>query len=386
MSSRIQSFLSLAALVLVLAPFARAQEKEGKESLNQQAISALQAKKYDEGIALLTRILSIPGQEKDNGTAYNIACGYSLKADVEKGFEWLEKAVDWGWGDGTGTLVGESAPKSHVEMTKSDPDLENLRKDPRFEKLMERMAKTAEARAAKVKKGEEYAKTAAVYIPEKIASLPEMPVLVVLHDQGSTKDEVIKGKWKAVADELGFALIAPSGKILVGDDPEKGMAWFNDPKEYFEKPVHDAFSAFKKDHPIDKAKVVIAGDGLGGFAALKVGIGSPGYYKGVVSLNGGINADVMASKAPTAGKMGLRVRILLDEAAVKKMAAEGVKDADPAKIAAGWSQSLQTWGIGGDVKTFTAEKGDEQLKPLLVEAVKSVLPEKTAAAEAGAPK
>jgi len=374
----------LLALVL-LSPFAGAQEKESADVLNRKAIDALTAKKYDEGAELLLRILAIPGREKDNGTAYNLACAYSLKGELDKGFEWLGKAVDWGWGPGSGTLVGSTKTIPHTEMTKTDPDLENLRKDPRFEPLMERMTKAVELREAMKKKGEEYAATAAIYIPEKVKALAEMPVLIVLHDAGSTKDAVVAGPWKAIADELGFALIAPSGKILVGDEPEKGMTWIEDLASYkakywsFEKPATDAITAFKKEHPTDKSRIAIAGEGVGGLLALNTAIGSPGLIKGVVALNSGPNPDLMAAKAPTAGKMGLRARILIEAAALSKLASDaGQKEEDGPKIVAGWTKLLQTWGITGEARTISGDAA--ATKAAILEALKAVL-ERDPAAE-----
>ena len=181
-------------------------QKPTKQQLNQDAITAFQAKKYDDGIALLMKILE--QEPKDNGTAYNLACGYALKGDTDKGFEWLGKAVDWGWGTGQGTLVGSTVQTSNLEMTKTDPDLASLRKDPRWDALIARISPKA-----------------ATYIPEKIKAAKEMPLLVVLHDAGSTKDQVVAGRWKAVADELGYALLAPEGPVALGD-AAKGTSWY----------------------------------------------------------------------------------------------------------------------------------------------------------------
>lgn len=376
----------LATLVFVLAaPVAFAQEGETRESLNTKAIQALVAKKYDEGIALLDRVLVLA--PKDKGTAYNLACANSLKGDLDKAFEWIDKAAEWGWGEGDGTIYGLEAKGkiSEIEMLKQDADLENVRKDPRFEKAIEKMAKANEVREARRKAGEEYAATAAIHIPEKAKDLAEMPILVVLHDAGSTKDAVVAGRWKEIADELGFALIAPSGKLLVAEEPAKGMTWYDDFAAYkakywtFEKPVTDAIAAFKKEHPIDKSRVVIAGEGLGASVALNTAIGNPGMIKGAVALNEGVNPDVMAPKAPTAGKMGLRVRILVDPADLsKRMAATGKKEEDGAKAIEGWTKSLQTWGINGEVKTTTADAS--ATKAMIVEAVGAVLAREPAAA------
>jgi len=389
--SRLLTLLVLA--FACLAPFAPAQGQDDYATLNQQAIDQLKAGKLDEGAATLQRILKIPGKEKDSGTAYNLACAYSLKADLDKGFEWLDRAVDWGWGEGSGQLVDAKQQQTHAEMTRTDPDLANLRKDPRFEKLMERMAKAAEAREARRKKAEEYAAAPAVYLPEKVKGLAEMPLLVVLHDAGSTKDAVVAGSWKAIADELGFALVAPSGKVLVGDEPAKGMTWFDDVTAYkarywsFEKPVTDAIAAFKKDHPIDKNRVVIAGEGMGALVALNTAIGNPGSIKGVVAWNGAIEPELMASKAPTAGKMGLRAKILLEPAAFsKRLKGAGKTDEDGAKLVETWTKALQTWGISGDVKVCAADSADPaQMKKLIVEAAQAVLVREAPAPEAKPP-
>jgi predicted esterase len=379
-----------ALVLLALAPFGFAQEKQGKEdilTLNAKVIEELKAKKYDDAIADLMKILEIT--PRDKGTAYNLACAYSLKGELDQAFEWIDQGFEWGWGTGYSTIYGSTERLSEIDMLRKDSDLENVRKDPRFEKLMARMEKLRAAAEALRKKGEEYAATAAVYIPEKVAGLKEMPLLVVLHDAGSTKDEVVKGPWKAIADELGFALVAPSGKVLVGDEPAKGMAWFDNETNYvqkywtFEKPVNDAVTAFKKEHPIDKARVVIAGEGIGGTVALNVAIGWPALYKGAVALNGILVPPIMAQKAPAAGKMGLRVAVLENSVAMVKMLepAGGME-----KALASMNQNLKTWGIQGEVKSFTPDKkAPDQIKKLLVEAIGSVLPAATPA-EAGAPK
>jgi predicted esterase len=366
---------ALLGLVLVaISPSSFAQGKEDYNALNQKAIDALQAKKYDEGVGILMHMLEIVPKSKS--TAYNLACAYSLKGDVDKAFEWLDKGIEWGWGTGQGQIFGDSKPTGEIEMVKTDKDLEAMRKDPRFDKLIERMGKAGEVRKAKLKKGEEYSATAATYLPEKVAGLKEMPVLVVLHDTGSTKDEVVKGRWKAIADELGFALIAPSGKFLVGEEPAKGMAWFETMDEYTAKPsiyemsVNDAVTTFQKSHPIDKTRVVVAGEGIGGLVALDVAINSPAIYKAVVSLNGRFNPQLYAGKAPTAGKMGLKVALLLDSA---KLGKEAEPEGGLEKIVAAENRSLQTWGLSGEAKAFAPDPKDADQKQLLVEAVRSVL-------------
>ena len=357
---------ALLALVFVSVP-AFAQESQDRVALNKRAVEALTAKKYDEGIAILTKLLALT--PKDASTAYNLACAWSCKGDVEKGLEWLGTAVDWGWGRGTGTLVNSPGKQqSHSEMTRADPDFENLRKDPRFEKLLERMDKAGEVHKAALPKGEAFAAAPAIYVPEKAAALKEMPLLVVLHDAGSTKDDVVKGRWKAVADELGFALIAPSGKIPTSDEPAKGMTWYESVDEYSarpypsEKSVNDAVAAFQKEHPLDKAHVVIAGDGVGGLVALRIALVSPGLYKGALTVNSPFVGQLYADKAPNAAKMGLRVALLRDAGS------EGARD-----LAAAQTKSLQAWGLAGEAKTYTPDAKDPGDQHALAEAIRALL-------------
>jgi predicted esterase len=370
----------LLALCLTLAPAAARPGPDNVQELNQKAIAALAAKKYDEGIALFQRILEIAPH--NSGTAYNLACGYSLKNDLDQAYDWLDKASAWGWGSGESQLVGTTQPMSQIEMIRTDPDLENLRRDPRYEAFMRRLEE-------KGKKSTAYAASAAVYIPEKIAQLEEMPLLVVLHDNGSTKDQVIAGRWKAVADEIGTALVAPSGKILLGDDPAQGMAWWDDLQAFqnkswsFEKSIGEAVTAFKKEHKLAQSRVFIAGEGLGSIVAFDVAFGSPGLYKGALGLNGGLLPELLSPRASSAAKAGLKVELWMETSAAQKILPPG-QALD--KLTAHWNQLLETWGVQGRVQSFTlAAQDPHQIDHLLVEGLKrmSVAP---AAIEAGAAK
>lgn len=59
------------------------------------------------------------------GVWYNIACMRSLRGDVKGAVDAFSRALDFGWSD--------------YVFTMNDPDLANLRADPRFEVLAERM-------------------------------------------------------------------------------------------------------------------------------------------------------------------------------------------------------------------------------------------------------
>lgn len=76
--------------------------------------------RYREAIAAFERNVAIA---RNPSSMYNIACGHARLKELDKAFEWLEKALGAG-----------AAFTTNIE---SDPDLENLRADPRFKKMTE---------------------------------------------------------------------------------------------------------------------------------------------------------------------------------------------------------------------------------------------------------
>jgi beta-lactamase regulating signal transducer with metallopeptidase domain/tetratricopeptide (TPR) repeat protein len=74
---------------------------------------------YDEAIEAFRE--AIADGERVEAATYNIACGYALKGDRDRAFEWLEKAMDSGF--------------ELAHYMDKDDDLDGLRSDPRFTQL-----------------------------------------------------------------------------------------------------------------------------------------------------------------------------------------------------------------------------------------------------------
>src|SRR5262249_12039754 len=77
------------------------------------------AERYDEAIEAFQK--SIEDGHKEGASSYNIACGYALKGDADKAFEWLHRAMDAGFE--VSSYLGR------------DDDLESLESDPRWKEL-----------------------------------------------------------------------------------------------------------------------------------------------------------------------------------------------------------------------------------------------------------
>ena len=227
-------------------------------------------------------------------------CGYAKEGEADTAFEWLDKSADWGFGN------TDSNGDTNIAWAKQDVDLESLREDPRFEAYLAKMTKIREAVTTT------HELEPAHYIPEALADAEKLPLLVVLHDFGGSAADGVSGRWKAVADELGMALLAPSALYTTEGTVESGMSWFHDLNQYqtkywtFEKPVNAAVSAFKKKHELDRSRVFIAGEGQGAMVAFNVGLAGPGLYKGVVALDGPPLLQLAQTRAPQAAKLGFR--------------------------------------------------------------------------------
>ena len=75
--------------------------------------------RYDEAIEAFRK--AIDAGYREEAASYNIACGYALKGDRDKAFEWLKKASEAGFD-----------VASYLER---DDDLDNLKSDPRWREL-----------------------------------------------------------------------------------------------------------------------------------------------------------------------------------------------------------------------------------------------------------
>lgn len=357
--------LTALLLFLALAPVSAQDGDERFDREFQRGIELSQQKRFDEGIRAFEQC--VEWRPEHSVSSYNIGCCYALKGEPDLAFEWLERAADRGFGD-----MGQN-----ISHAMRDSDLASLREDPRFDAFIAGMkARKRELEAFQLSL-EPYWSVPAIYIPEGLAERGPLPVLVVLHDRGGKKEDVISGRWRRIADRLGTALIAPSGKFALSREPGAGMSWFDSIEGYserhwtYERTVSRAVQAFSKAHVIDEKRVLLAGEGQGAMVAFNVAITGPGLYRGALLLNGLPQLSLAEPRAILAGRMGFRARFLFEE---------GVRLVPPTRQGPGEVKrriegTLNRWGIHGPVTWLAEEsKRAKRLEQELLEGLRDLTP------------
>ncbi len=313
------------------------------QRLFQLGITALQSSRHDEAIRAFEACLE--QRPLASICAYNIACTFAIDGDVERSIAWLNRAAQ----------IGLASRADGIDLVRGDDDLAAVRSHPDFPRLVEQLERRRASADA-------YAREPAVYVPPALAGTERWPLLLVLHADGKTKESVVAGPWRAVADALGFALLAPSGRIPVDAGPRQGMAWVDVPERYdlrhleFERPVLDAYQAFRERHDVDPKRVLIAGEGTGGTLAFNIAVRAPGLFQGVLLKDASIHVGLARGKAGNVGRMGVKVVLVV--------AARSVPD--------GTRRRFQDWGMDATVIEQAETKGDSDAT-LLADGVRLLL-------------
>ena len=332
---------SLLVMLLLSASLAFGQGASDYSKVFDQGVADLRAGRHDAGIAAFQRCIELLPQ--DPSSAYNIACGYVMKAEPNSAFQWLDQSIQWGFGNEDGP---DGKPNSDV--FEADGDLAPLRGDARWAPLIQRMR--AMRAALESFRGEP-----AVYVPKALEGRAEVPLLVVLHGDGATKNQIIEGRWRKLADELGTALVAPSGRLAkVAADPAAGMRWTYLTASYGttyardSAPVVQAVEQFRKAHPLDASRVFLAGEGQGALVAYDVATREPALYRGVLVINGVVHARLTAARVPAALSAGLRVHALLDRGALGSV----VTGVGPDVVLDSLARTLAPWKQAATLEVF----------------------------------
>ncbi|MBI4834427.1 MAG: hypothetical protein HY811_06385 [Planctomycetes bacterium] len=116
--------VALVLKVLIPKPDGTIEEasdpQEKRALLAQKAVQLLEAKKFKEAKEVFLEILK--DNPNDVNSLYNMACACSLRGDKQEALDYLEKSIKAGWDD-----------FAHL---KKDSDLDNIREEPRYKKIL----------------------------------------------------------------------------------------------------------------------------------------------------------------------------------------------------------------------------------------------------------
>lgn len=98
-------------------------EEEAQEFFERALKLHDESKNYKESIPLFKRIFfQFPNEPIGATSAYNVACGYALLGKNEEAIDWLETSIKAGF--------------SKIDHLRKDPDLDGLRNEKRYKKLL----------------------------------------------------------------------------------------------------------------------------------------------------------------------------------------------------------------------------------------------------------
>lgn len=296
------------------------------ESAFQAGITALQARRLDESIQAFAECLAL--RPSSGVCLYNQACGHALAGRVDAALDCLERAEALGFG----------LDEGQVDVVRRDADLAALRDEPRWQALLDRLGTHGEQMRA-------WTGEPGLYVPAGLDTTRPLPLLVVLHADGSNKQAVLDGPWRLVADRLGSALLVPSARRPLGPAPADGLQWVDEVEQLDQRPWTVADSAFDAlntvfaSHTIDRRRVRLAGEGSGALLAFDLALRAPGLVRGVLILQGPARAVDARPRALTAAALGVRVALWIDPTRPVPWTRDAVPPAEYADALAGWLAS-----------------------------------------------
>jgi predicted esterase len=205
-------------------------------------------------------------------TNYNVACMYSLMNKKDAAFKYLDEAID------SGGFAGDL-----VDQIEDDQDFDNIRKDTRYAKALEKAKKGGGRRRAgsPPEEGKPADFAWKVTLPKKYDKSKEVPLIVALHDYNSSMRTATK-RWKKAANKVGAILLTPQGTYSLSEDH---FHWGRN-LDTIEENVMDAINEIMDSHKIDQDKVVLTGLSQGAWATWSLALRNPDTFCGIIPVAG----------------------------------------------------------------------------------------------------
>jgi predicted esterase len=183
----------------------------------------------------------------DYQAIYNLACAHALMKQIDEALYWLQEAARLGLLD--------------TDWAKKDTDLEEVRKDTRFDKIIIYGEKRREA--TKDNRAKPYN---VIYgPPEKPKEGVKFPVIVWLHGRGSNPDLVVEDL-KKMTERYGVVIVSPAGPGIFGPGSFNWDPGFDKSLERIEEALNEA----EKKYPIDRNRLITSGFSQGASVSMEV--------------------------------------------------------------------------------------------------------------------
>jgi predicted esterase len=275
-------------LLAASVPNARGSETEEKEYAEFRAvlIELYNAGKYGEAADLIEKEYDrFPG--KAMNMSYNMALVCSHLEDYERGFRYLQKALERGHWFGRYALEGDRwAPYREIDG---------------FERFLARNRELMEAaqKAARPK--------LEVFAPADREEGKRYPLFIALHG-GGENIENFKPRWTSETMEKEFIVAYVQSSQVASMD---GFTW--EDQEITKREVAEAFEKVRDEYPVDTSEVIVGGFSSGGYASLVVTFSGAVPARGFIILCPPMPDNVTEAEVLAAKERGVRGTIITTE-------------------------------------------------------------------------
>ncbi|MFT4539516.1 MAG: serine/threonine protein kinase [Planctomycetota bacterium] len=258
--------------------------------------------------------------------AYNLACSLTMLGQEEQALGWLEKAVEWGFGQ----------TSTNEDTLLKDLDLAPLRNSPRFAQAGERILEKRSELSI------ESQSLAAMH-----AGDDARPLLVVLHRRGSSPTETRDSVWGQAAADNGWHAWMPSAVGLTGGSTQDA-SWYASPKDFDEhgeewtEGILAELDSLINDPRVDRARVWLAAEGDACPLATSIAFGYPGLFRRLILLDGSPDPQTRRPEGRAAALSGLPVDLLTTSSDATRWAKA---DLGPKQLLDGVRAWLQSFGF-----------------------------------------
>jgi predicted esterase len=251
--------------------------EEATEKINEltsQLIQSAESKDYDKSLKIAREAYGL-SKKIDNPalrsmTAYNMACMYSLTKEPDDAFKYLEESIDLGGG----------FSRNIVSQIENDTDLDNIRKDERYAKMMEKV-KGGQKAAGSGNVGRKVESKFELRPPKSYNKAEPAPLLIVLHGHGENMKKA-REQWAAAADKAGAVLLTIQGSQAM---PNGAYHW-GDNLDAIEETLMASMDQAMEQYKIDKKKIVLGGFSQGGWIAYAMALRNPDTFRGIIPVAG----------------------------------------------------------------------------------------------------